>query len=114
MAATWPDGVDVYQKVIEWLDKKNIEIVSPSELRADFFQTKKEQRIQLTINTKGNSNFGSLNGPVSAKNILKLDSPLFMKRKNANKTASSGSPKGEFDEKEEEQHHHPSIFSKKE
>jgi hypothetical protein len=107
--ATWPADIDVYERVLAWLNKNNIEIVSPSDLRADYFQTKKEQRAKLSIlTTSPTSRVPS--DPNSTKSTLKLDSPLFMRRKNSQRTMVQSDSSNE--EKAEDKPH-LSIFCKK-
>ena len=40
--AIWPEGRDVYENVLEFLANNNFEICSPSEVRFDYFNSKKK------------------------------------------------------------------------
>lgn len=41
--STWPKNKDVYGNVLEWLAKNDFEVVSPTEIRSDFFKNRREK-----------------------------------------------------------------------
>lgn len=49
--ANWPREKNINENVLDWLDERNIEVCSPSELRDEYFRKKKENSVFFNVNS---------------------------------------------------------------